>query len=114
MSPDHAWFSHALSSGTVWYCTSPTLMLQMLYSSWRSFTAWLTSFGSSVLMSLIPLRRSAIAIVSRTSESNAVLPLYAWACQKMSSGLGFRLGMSSVTWSVRYAMPVLYTVYGTE
>ena len=30
MSPDQAWFSHAVPSGMVWYCESPTLTLQML------------------------------------------------------------------------------------
>jgi hypothetical protein len=75
MSPDQAWFSHALSSGTVSYWRSPTLMLQMPYSSLRSATAWSISLGSSVLMSVMPLRSSASAIVSRTSESSATLPL---------------------------------------
>ncbi len=44
-------------------------------------------------------------IVSRFSESRATLPLYAWDCQKMSHGCGMP-AMSSVTWSVRHAMPV--------
>ena len=29
MSPDQAWFSQLVPSGTAWYWTSPTLMLQM-------------------------------------------------------------------------------------
>ena len=44
-------------------------------------------------------------IVSRFSESRATLPLYASDCQKMSQGCGM-LATSSVTWSVRHAMPV--------
>ena len=56
-------------------------------------------------MSVMPLRRSAIAIVSRSSERSAVLPLYFWDCQKMSHGWGMP-EMSSVTWSLRQKMPV--------
>ena len=37
-------------------------------------------------MSVIPLRRSAMPIVSRFSERSATLPLYAWDSQKMSHG----------------------------
>src|SRR6266508_2846831 len=84
---------------------SSTLMLQISESCFRSATAWSISFGSSVLTSRCPLRRRAIAIVSRGSVSRAVLPLYALASQKMSHGWGME-AMSSVTLSVRHAIPV--------
>ena len=60
-------------------------------------------------MSVIPRRRSAIAIVSRSSESRATLPLYFCEFQKMSHGCVMP-AMSSVTWSLRQKMPVAYVV----
>ena len=60
-------------------------------------------------MSVIPRRRSAIAIVSRGSERRATLPVYAWDSQKMSSGC-FIAAMSWVTLSFRHRMPVAYVV----
>ena len=56
-------------------------------------------------MSVWPLRSRAIAIVSRGSLSTATLPLYACDCQRMSQGLAIP-SMSSLTRSVRQAMPV--------
>ena len=46
-----------------------------------------------------------MAIVSRGSESSAVLPLYASACQKMSHGCGMRGDVLGHV-VVRHAMPV--------
>ena len=37
-SPDQAWWSHDLPSGSVWYCVIVTLMLQMSLSSSRSLS----------------------------------------------------------------------------
>ena len=56
-------------------------------------------------MSVIPRRRSAIAIVSRSSESSATLPLYACDSQKMSHGCVIA-EMFLFTKSLRQKMPV--------
>src|SRR5579871_1332036 len=111
MSPDQAWCSHSEPSARRWYSLVSNFRLVVLISSSSALRAAVTAPASSVLMSVTPSRRSAIASPSCWSSSSPTRPeMLGPTCHSAPQGLASRAGLKCGSLSERQPIPVVYTV----